>query len=47
MSEKLKYWLIAKWRQWTHHDLKGDLQMDERAAWQDVLDEWRLLWTKR
>ena len=38
MTRALRYWLIAKWRQWTRHDLKGDLQMDERAAWRDLVE---------
>lgn len=38
INKALWYWLLAKWAQWTRHDLKGDLQMSERAAWQDLKD---------
>ena len=41
MKQALKYWLKAKWSQWTRYDLKGDLQMNERAAWNDLVDAWR------
>lgn len=28
----------AKWAQFTRYDLKGDLQVETRAAWQDIRD---------
>ena len=40
MRSCLWYWILAKWAQLTHYDLKGDLQMQERAAKQDLEDAW-------
>jgi len=41
LAKALKYFLIAKWRELTHYDLKGDLQMDSRAARQDLQEAWQ------
>ena len=40
LAEAIYLWLLTKWAQWTRYDLKGDLQMQERAAWQDLVDAW-------
>ena len=37
----LKCLLIAKWRCLTRYDLKGELQMAWRSAWQDFKEAWK------
>jgi hypothetical protein len=43
MKNAIRRWLRAKWAQLTHYDLKGDLQMELRAARQDLKDAWMAL----
>lgn len=44
MIYAFKRLIAVKWRQLTRCDLKGDLQMDLRAARQDVMDAWYEFW---
>jgi len=40
MKNAIKRWIRAKWATFTRYDLKGDLQMELRAARQDLKDAW-------
>lgn len=43
----LEGWRHAHWRRLTHHDLKGDLQMDCRLASLLVSSYWASLWSRQ